>query len=487
MPDSKKISRIGTKDEMEMVKEDTEEFLSLLSDSETSISSPRSPGISPAHSSLTLEQFTNIVLAKEKFDTINSASEIPVTVDETVEPVSRRGARQVILPNTPASGSHLILQHNQPPAVEKLKPVVLTPRQVTFKPAPTSHPSNIVRVRQNTFTPKTSNSQQPKNPPSNNNTNTIPLYESIFSLAGSPGEQKNPLTLFPESLNSLQDQRVNDQVRRQLESVIKRNEDILKGTELIKQVRRNEDILKNTKLLKGDLQRRQEQDNSAPLNLSVRKDLMKREETEGEKKKIQRSFHSLPRDLSQTVASLINKTGGDLEITRKVKKAGKMQKSLFYDKPASVDMTPVFRQKTPEHHSMVGKRKSEYIREDEEENIKKRKVVSSIESMKDELFSINSKIRNDETLPVVAKISADCRLALHPDLHGNYPLHNAVVLSNLNLVKRFSLVLSALGKSVDLVNRAGLVGTNAEQKSPRITTLNFRHLCTLPYNRTIRL
>ena len=44
--------------------------------------------------------------------------------------------------------------------------------------------------------------------------------------------------------------------------------------------------------------------------------------SEQEKKNTLGNIESLPGDLSQAVASLITKTGGDLEITRKMKQAG---------------------------------------------------------------------------------------------------------------------------------------------------------------------
>ena len=49
-------------------------------------------------------------------------------------------------------------------------------------------------------------------------------------------------------------------------------------------------------------------------------------------------------------------------------------------------------------------------------------------------------------------------------LDGNFfyfsPLHNAVLMSNVKLVKRFSTVLSALKRSLDLLNRYGEVSRN---------------------------
>eukprot|EP00090_Calanus_glacialis_P001022 TRINITY_DN10734_c0_g1_i1.p1 TRINITY_DN10734_c0_g1~~TRINITY_DN10734_c0_g1_i1.p1 ORF type:complete len:339 (-),score=81.09 TRINITY_DN10734_c0_g1_i1:347-1300(-) len=68
--------------------------------------------------------------------------------------------------------------------------------------------------------------------------------------------------------------------------------------------------------------------------------------------------------------------------------------------------------------------------------------------------AMNSEIHGDS--PILKKIRSDCLLALKQDLHGNYPLHNAVLQSNLKLVSRFSSVLSALNKSLDLPNFQGM-------------------------------
>eukprot|EP00092_Neocalanus_flemingeri_P001639 GFUD01001749.1.p2 GENE.GFUD01001749.1~~GFUD01001749.1.p2 ORF type:complete len:134 (-),score=28.26 GFUD01001749.1:377-778(-) len=73
--------------------------------------------------------------------------------------------------------------------------------------------------------------------------------------------------------------------------------------------------------------------------------------------------------------------------------------------------------------------------------------------MKTEPVLPNSMNIKQENSAVENKILTDCKLALQQDLHGNFPLHNAVLLSNVYLVKRFSLVLSALNKSVDLIVR----------------------------------
>jgi hypothetical protein len=45
------------------------------------------------------------------------------------------------------------------------------------------------------------------------------------------------------------------------------------------------------------------------------------------------------------------------------------------------------------------------------------------------------------------------------DIHGNCPLHTAVLLGNRKLVRRFAAVLAALGHGVDMANRAGMVSS----------------------------
>ena len=406
---------------MEMIKEDTEEFLSLLSDSDASTSSTKSPGISPAHSSLTLEQFTNIVLAKEKFDTFNSVGDSPVTVDETVDPTSSpsRASKQVFLPKTLSLLSHSIIQPRRSTAGEKLKPVVLTPRQVHVRTVPSPIIPSTRKTGQNSFklVPNSKPSQLQSHQTSNT-ANTLPLYESIFSLAGSPGTPKDSLNVLPEKqlicTGILSDQSLNNQIRKQLESVIKRNEDILKNTDLLKQ-----DVFRSKyKTCLSDI--------STPLNLSVRKDLMKgyrNTNIEQEKKNTWGNIESLPGDLSHAVASLITKAGGDLEITRKVKQAGPSQRTLIYDKPAFVNMTPIYRHSKQDEDvaiskiqdRMIAKRKA-YFQEDQEK-VKKKKDMN-IESIKEEHLSMNLTLIKQETSSMIDKIGVDCKLALQPDLHG---------------------------------------------------------------------
>jgi hypothetical protein len=56
-----------------------------------------------------------------------------------------------------------------------------------------------------------------------------------------------------------------------------------------------------------------------------------------------------------------------------------------------------------------------------------------------------------------ARVASDLKLATVEDIHGNCPLHTAVLLGNMKLVRRFAAVLAALGWGVDLANRAGMV------------------------------
>ena len=54
------------------------------------------------------------------------------------------------------------------------------------------------------------------------------------------------------------------------------------------------------------------------------------------------------------------------------------------------------------------------------------------------------------------------------------PLHNAVVMSNVKLVRRFSAVLSALGRSLDIFNKYGEVrATTFKNDFINITTYLF--------------
>ena len=46
---------------------------------------------------------------------------------------------------------------------------------------------------------------------------------------------------------------------------------------------------------------------------------------------------------------------------------------------------------------------------------------------------------------------------MKPDLSCCSPIHTAVLMSNIKLVKRFATVLSALGRSLDILNKYGEV------------------------------
>ena len=414
---------------MEMINKDTEEFLSTLSDSEASSDSSKSLDLSPQSSSLTLEQFTDIVLAQEKLDASNSESDIPVTVDEIVEKSSDSIPRQVILPlaKPPTSQSYSHIQPRKTTLGEKLKPVVLTPRQVHIPKV--ASPPGPMNNRLGPKTLKIIPNLNPCNsisPTDRKNTikNKLPLYESIFSLAGSPGTPKYDQTHITEQLlrSTKPDQRISDQMRKQLEIFIRRNEEILGNTDM-----RKHDLVKKrdkTGLLDNMV-------NSTPLNLSVRKDLMKSSSNESIMEKEKKKHQSRPRDLSTALASLIAKTGGDLEITRKVKKANPSSRSYIYDKPPIVNMTPIYQHREKDMYVPameeldrgMGKRKASQLGESIEENVKKIKSLITENlpknTVKTEPVLTNCMNIKQENSAVVNKILTDCKLALHQDLHGN--------------------------------------------------------------------
>ena len=132
------------------------------------------------------------------------------------------------------------------------------------------------------------------------------------------------------------------------------------------------------------------------------------------------NIESLPGDHSLALSSLIAKAGGDLEITRKVKKAGSSPQ--LYHKLAVVKMTSINQQMKGDkdsptgvvHDSVLVKRKASYI----ENNAKKIKSLTN-ENVKTKPVLPNSINIKQENSVVVNKIAADCKLALQPDLHGN--------------------------------------------------------------------
>ena len=327
MPDNEKLrtmprqeeqslsSNIFVKTNQEKVSVQDEESLTPFSDSEASLSSSKSPDHSPRNSNLTLEQFTDIVLAQEKLEGPAEAGGegVPVTVDETVE---RRSVR------VRGGGA-------------KLKPVVLTPRQ--------SHGPGLA-------------------------TGQLPL----------------------------RDRTVRDQVRHKLEFVIRKNEEILENNEALRQVAIRRRDRPQTSLPPAAL----------PLNLTVRKDLMRSDSSE------QRT--GTP-NISVTLEKLLARHGGDLEITRKVKKD--KNSSTAVESAPLVNLTPVYGgQGTKRLISPTCNNNTE--ESDVILNAKKLKVDAEVPKM-EETMRKESAVENPENSDKIKKIISDFRIALQEDLHGN--------------------------------------------------------------------
>ena len=298
-----------------------EESLTPFSDSEASLSSSKSPAHSPRNSNLTLEQFTDIVLAQEKLEG-QQAEEEP--------------AEKNILKSRPAGRAAT--------AGAKLKPVVLTPRQ--------SHPG-------------------------------LPL----------------------------QDRRVRDQMRNKLEFVIRKNEEILENNEALRQVA----IRKREKPQLG-LMPSQPAAPALPLNLSVRKDLLRADLAES----VVRSTAPNP-NISVTLEKLLARHGGDLEITRKKKKD--KGSCVLVDSPPVVNMTPLYPRQTLSNNQIRGTKRfispiCNNNSDASEVNAKKLKVAAEIPKITD-LVKKESALDNPENSEKIKKIVSDFRIALQEDLHGN--------------------------------------------------------------------
>jgi len=354
-----------------------EESFTPFSDSEESLSSSKSQDHSPRN--LTLEQFTDIVLAQEK-------------LEGPAEEETRR-EKNILKSRAPGRTGA---------AGAKLKPVVLTPRQ--------SHPG-------------------------------LPL----------------------------QDRRVRDHMRNKLEFVIRKNEEILENNEALKQVA----IRKREKPQMASMPSLPSQPAAPPalpLNLSVRKDLLRADLAEPEV-----GSTSPKPNISVTLEKLLARHGGDLEITRK-KKKDKIS-CVVPDSPPVVNMTPLYPRPALSDNQLRGTKRliSPICNNNSEEspvkeNAKKLKVdtANAIPKIAD-IVKKESAFDNPENSEKIKKIVSDFRIALQEDLHGNFPLHNAVLLANSKLVTRYCTVLLALGKSVDIWNKQGLtplhIAVNKNQPS----------------------
>lgn len=416
MPDNDKLSMassistvnniLGVSNKSEM--NTSEELLTnSFSDSESgstkSLKSPepehRGPGAgggdtSVGTGSLTLEQFTEIVLAQEKME---------VTDDKRTE---------VTINNRNTAGVFGGFQH--PQGATKMKTVVLTPRH-----ANTNVPSAAPRL------------------------SPVQMKKSV----------RGPVTGF-------QDLKVRDQMRKQLETVIRKNEEILEQSNVTHVAsRRGRDAARSQDSSRSKV--------AMPLNLSVRKDLMKKSQCESDKSD----------NVNVALEKLIARHGRELEITRKTKK-DKLLSLPTREPPPDVDLTPVTPHKSltkmlqlakltqrpdtlpalipitaataPEPFVPSLKRPATFTNNNVLDAKKKKQEIATDEEPTD--LSVLKIPENKET---VQRIMMDCKIALQEDTSGNLPLHNAVVMSNVKLVRRFSAVLSALGRSLDIFNKYG--------------------------------
>ena len=301
-----------------------EESLTPFSDSEASLSSSKSPADSPRNSNLTLEQFTDIVLAQEKLEGGQTEEEA--------------GDKNILKSRPPGRAGT---------AGAKLKPVVLTPRQ--------SHPG-------------------------------LPL----------------------------QDRRVRDHMRNKLEFVIRKNEEILENNEALKQVAIRKREKPGLVTMPG-----QPAAPALPLNLSVRKDLLRADLVDP----TVRATAPSP-NISVTLEKLLARHGGDLEITRK-KKKDKSSSSVLVDSPPVVNMTPLYPRHTLPNNQIRGTKRfiSPICINNSEEsevnaNAKKLKVDAEIPKIAD-IVKKESALDNPENSEKIKKIVSDFRIALQEDLHGN--------------------------------------------------------------------
>ena len=220
---------------------------------------PGSGDSSVGTGSLTLEQFTEIVLAQEKME---------VTEDKRTE---------VTINNRSTAGVFGGFQH--PPGATKMKTVVLTPRHVA-----TNVPSSAVTAAPSKLSP-------------------VLMKKS----------SRAPVEGF-------KDHKVRDQMRKQLEIVIRKNEEILEQSNVTHVASR-----RGREAARSQVSPRPRV--AMPLNLSVRKDLMIKSKSESD-------------NVNVALEKLIARHGRELEITRKSKK-DKIMSLPAKEPPPDVNLTPV--------------------------------------------------------------------------------------------------------------------------------------------------
>ena len=296
---------------LEMKVQDTEENLLKLYDSDSSNSSYKSPAISPQNSSLTLEQFTDIVLAQEKIDN-NSDNEYPVTIDESVEKSPDSNGRHIILPLAKTNTFQSYSQLKPTQSGQKLKVVVLTPRQVVApKLASPPHSLNnrltprALQVVQHT--PHGHSSSQSRGP------KIFPFSESNSSIVGSLGGLNKSQGLFRGEL-------LQSNMPEHRERVINKNNEVPE----------NED---------------RKIESNSHSSLSVRKDLVKNSTSYPKFKEKERGkdeFQARPNNLKAVIIKLMANAKGDLIITKKVKTAGP-KVNVYNNQPPVVKLTPMYK------------------------------------------------------------------------------------------------------------------------------------------------
>ena len=303
--------------------------------------------------SLTLEQFTEIVLAQEKME---------VTDDKRTE---------VTINNRNTAGVFGGFQ--RPQGATKMKTVVLTPRH-----AASNVPSAAPRL--------------------------------------SPVQKKSSRG----PLSGFQDHRVRDQMRKQLETVIRKNEEILEQSHVTHVTRgRGRESTRSLDSARAKV--------AMPLNLSVRKDLMVSSQPESDK-------------VNVALEKLIARHGRELEITRKTKR-DKLMSLPAREPPPDVDLTPV----SPLHHSSLTKmlhvsklsprldtlpalipitasepsgpslKRPATVTNNNTLEAKKKKQEFTTEEEPTDL----SVLKTPENKDTVQKIMMDCKLALQEDMSGN--------------------------------------------------------------------
>ena len=119
----------------------------------------------------------------------------------------------------------------------------------------------------------------------------------------------------------------------------------------------------------------------------------------------------------------MRKSGGDLEITRKIKQTDYSSNSTIYYKPSIVNMTPIYQSKQSVETRNAGKRKASFIEELVEENEKKMKIIITEDASKSAMKSetvLNKPVNiKQENIDTKIKILNDCKLSLQQDQHGN--------------------------------------------------------------------